>query len=563
MSDAALLDALPDLVAFLRPDGLVLHARGGRRLPFLQGAATLEGRRLEELVDAPTAELLRRLAHRAVTDRSACEADFLLTGESYHVRVSAQGPRRALCVIRHVSGAPPLAAAGAPAARTRFEQRRGFMRRLRRSVADAHLRERPLALCVILLDGLTDVGRLIDFSISERILGEVLERLPDGANDASGGGKTLAGAEAEAADGGDCYIGRLGESMLGAVIEGCTDRDRLRLIATTLSDAIARPVPVHDAQFHLAPYVGIAMLDEDAVRTEALLDHARAAMLEARRSAAGSIRFYSDTLNMLPVARLDIERELRRAIEEGQIGLHYVARHDLTGGRLTGIHAYMRWIHPLQGEIPPAHFLPIANATGLAIGVSCASLERLLQDLPALRARHGEDVAVSFGPLRQHVASGELLRDCRSVAKSLPAGLGRFELRIAERTLANMTRPERAFAEMAELGAGLVVDEVGRDFSSFATLARLPVSGLQVDRALVVAAQRDAAALRSCRAVAALAGALDVIPIATGIDTREICALMSRIGYAQGLGDLNPTFGAALAMHSPPSGGVAHKLLTR
>jgi predicted signal transduction protein with EAL and GGDEF domain len=532
MTDSALLDALPDLVAFLRPDGVVLQARGGRLLPFLQGAATLDGRRLEELVDAPAAELLRRLAHRAVTERSTCEADFLLAGDGYHVRMSAQGPRRALCVIRHTNGAPPPAA-GAPATRTRFEQRRGFMRRLRRSVADAHLRERPLALCVILLDGLTDVGRLIDFSISERILAQVLERLPDGAN-ASGDG--------------DCYyIGRLGEAMLGAVIEGCPDRDRLRLIATTLSDAIARPIPIHDAEFHLAPFVGIAMLDEDAVRTEALLDHARAAMLEARRSAAGSIRFYSDTLNMLPVARLDIERELRRAIEEGQIGLHYLGRHDLTSGRLMGIHAYMRWIHPLQGEIPPAHFLPIANATGLAIGVSCASLERLLQDLPALRARHGDDVAISFGPLRQHVASGELLRDCRSVAKSLPAGLGRFELRIAERTLANMIRPERAFAEMAELGAGLVVDEVGRDFSSFATLARLPVSGLQIDRALVVAAQRDAAALRSCRAVAALAGALDVTPIATGIDTRENCTLIAQLGYAQGLGDLYPAFAAAQA----------------
>jgi len=532
MTDSALLDALPDLVAFLRPDGFVLQACGGRRLPFLQGAATLDGRRLEELVDAPAADMLRRLAHRAVTDRSACEADFLMGGDSYHVRMSAQGPRRALCVIRHTNGAPTAAAPGAPAARTRFEQRRGFMRRLRRSIADAHLRERPLALCVILLDGLTDVGRLIDFSISERLLAQVLERLPDGAN-------------AEGGD--DYYIGRLGEAMLGAVIEGCPDRDRLRVIATTLCAAIARPIPIHDAEFHLAPFVGIAMLDEDAVRTEALLDHARAAMLEARRSAAGSIRFYSDTLNMLPVARLDIERELRRAIEEGQIGLHYLGRHDLTSGRLMGIHAYMRWIHPLQGEIPPAHFLPIANATGLATGVSRASLARLAQDLPAVRARHGDDVAISFGPLRQHVASGELLRDCRNLAASAAAGFGRFELRIAERALANMSRPERAFAEMAELGAGLVVDEVGRDFSSFATLARLPVSGLQIDRALVVAAERDAAALRSCRAVAALAGALGVTPIATGIDAPEICALMSQIGYAQGLGDLYPAFSAAQA----------------
>jgi predicted signal transduction protein with EAL and GGDEF domain len=540
MNDEALLDALPDLVAFLRPDGLVLLARGGRGLRFLQGQADLGGRHLEQVIDAASAQMLMRLAHRAIADRKAVDEDLLIDGDRYHVRMSAHGPRRALCVIRHVSGTPVPAPSGAPVGK-RFEQRRGFMRRLRRSVADAHLRERPLALCVILLDGLTDVGRLIDFSIRERILGEVLERLPDGM-DAAGEHETAAAGDA--ADGSARYIGRLGESMLGAVIEGCPDRDRLRLTAAALCAAIARPIRIHDAEFHLAPFVGIAMLGEDALRIEALLDHARAAMLEARRSAAGSILFYSDTLNMLPVTRLDIERELRRAIEEGQIGLHYLGRHDLASGRLVGLHAYMRWIHPLQGEIPPAHFLPIANATGLATAVSRASLGRLLQELPDLRARHGEDVAISFGPLRQHVASGELLSDCRRFAAPLPAGLGRFELRIAERTLANMNHPERAFAEMAELGAGLIVDEVGRDFTSFATLARLPVAGLQIDRAIATAARRDTAALGSCRAVAAVAGALGVAPIATGIDDREICTLMSGIGYGQGLGDLYPPFAA-------------------
>jgi predicted signal transduction protein with EAL and GGDEF domain len=524
MNDEALLDALPDLVAFLRTDGLVVHARGGRGLRFMQGQPKLEGRRIEECVDASAAQLLTRLAHRAVAERGACEADFLIDGDSYHVRMSAHGPRRALCVIQHLNGAPPHPRSGAPATtRTRFERRRGFMRLLRRSVADAHLRERPLALCVILLDGLVEIGRQIDFSVSERLLGDVLERLPDA---------------------GDCYIGRLGESMLGAVITDCPDRDRLRSTAAALCAAIARPIPIHDAEFHLTPFVGVALLGEDAVRTEALLDHARAAMHEARRSAAGSIRFYSDTLDMLPVARLDIERELRRAIEEGQIGLRYLGRHDLASGRLMGIHAYMRWIHPLQDEIPPAHFLPIANATGLATAVSRASLARLLQDLPALRASHGDEVAVSFGPLRQHVASGELLRDCRNLAASTPAGLGRFELRIAERSLANMNRPEHAFAAMAELGASFVIDEVGRDFSSFTTLARLRVSGLQIDRAIVVAAHRDAAALRSCRAVAALAAALDITPIATGIDDLKTRTLVSGMGFAQGLGDLYPPFGA-------------------
>ena len=90
MNDAALLEALPDLVAFLSPDGRVLRARGGRGLPFLQGAAPLDDRRLEDIVDAAAAQGLTSLAHRAIADRSALERELPIRGERYLVRVSAQ-----------------------------------------------------------------------------------------------------------------------------------------------------------------------------------------------------------------------------------------------------------------------------------------------------------------------------------------------------------------------------------------------------------------------------------------------------------------------------------------
>lgn len=520
----ALLDAMPDVVAFIESNGVVSQHLGGRQVPFMKGAGNLTGRRVQDLLPPQIAALLNRLVKRALADRAACEAEFSAPDGTYQVRMRAHGPRRALCVIRHVDPDHSVSRVQTAATVSKSTAARDFMRRLRRALNEAALRERPLALCIIFLDGLADIGSFVDFTIREQILHEMLQRLPDGDESREP----------------RCYVGSLGESVLGAIIEGQVDHDGVRAVVGSICEAISQPVRIHEAAFHMTPYAGVAILGEDASAPEALLDHARAAMLESRRSKSESIQFYSDTLRLLPVARLDIERELRRAIDDGQIDLRYVARHDLTSGRVEGLHAYMRWSHPLQDVIPPARFLPIANATGLAVALSRAALERLTRDLPSLRERHGEAISVSFGALRQHITSGQLIRDCRRLASSSQCEFGRLELRIAERTLGNLERPARALGDMADFGARLVVDEMGKDFSSFASLGQLPISALQIDRSLVVAAREDAAVARSCGAIAAAAVALGATPIAAGIDDEATRWCLSAAGCLQGLGDLYP-----------------------
>jgi len=528
MSDDSLIRAMPDMVAFVRPDGLITHHLGGRQVPFLRDGGNLAGQRLDEVFEAPVAELIGRLVRRAIANRDSCEADFSMDGGRYQARLSPQGPQRVLCVIRPLGGAPAGDAAPESDRAGGDAERRGFVRRFQQSVSDATLRERPLALCILFLDGLTDIGRLIDFSIGERIMTELLRRLP---------------ASGDATRGSTWYVGQIGEALLGIVVDGSDDREGIRAIARALCDSIALPIQLNDATFQLTPFVGIALLGRDASGPPALLEHARAAMQESRRSGAGTIQFYSDTLRMLPVARLDIERELRQGVEEGQIGLRYAARHELSGGRVSGIQSYMRWVHPLRGEISPSEFLPIADATGLSPAVSRAALERLARDMPTLRARFGRDIPISFGPLRQHVSSGQLMLDCRRLSASGQMQSGRLELRIAERTLATLYRPEHTLGEMVDFGARLMVDEFGRGFTSLAWLPQLPLSALQIDRALVVTAGRSAAALRSCRAIAALAGALEVPAIAAGIDDEATRQCMVEIGCAQGLGDLYHSIG--------------------
>jgi predicted signal transduction protein with EAL and GGDEF domain len=510
---------MPDLVTFMRPDGMITDQLGGRSLPFLSGSGTLAGRRIQELVEPAVAGLILRLVRRALANRDACDAEFKMDDDAYLVRVHAQGPDRVTCVMRRVGNDRP-APAGPHVQGAHAE---GFAGLLQDSVAEAGLRERPFALCVIYLGGLSDIGHLIDFSIRQRVLEAVIDRLRNAAR---------AGGEAPA------IVGAMGDALLGAIVAEGGNRDAIRSRVESIAASLSEPVHLNDAKFVLSPHIGVAIFGQDASSPQTLMNHARAAMLEARRSVAGSIQFYSDTVRMLPVVRLDIERELREAIKDGQIKLNYVGRHDLASGRLCALHAHMRWVHPLRGEIPPAEFLPIAETTDLARAVSRAALERLALDLPQLQLNAGAVVPICFGPLRHHLSSGQFLADYFGSTLESALTSGGLELRIAERTLAAMTDPEPMLRELEDAGVQCVIDEIGSGTSSLAQLAQLPISALQISRGLVLAAAHNPRAMRACRAIVALADALGVRSIAPGIDDALSRVQMSEIGCAQGLGDL-------------------------
>jgi predicted signal transduction protein with EAL and GGDEF domain len=518
VSDESLIRAMPDLVMFIRPDGLILDHFGGRALPFLQSSDGLDGRRIQELVEPAASALILRLIRRAIADRGSCEAEFQMDAAAYLVRIHPQGPQRAMCVMRHVAhDRIPSQDAG-----TQGTNAEDFVGQLRATAAEASLREQTFALCVIFLDGLSDIGALIDFSIRQQILNIVIQR-----------------SRAATATGADSppIVGVIDDTFLGAIVNAGS-RDRVRSSVESIVARMAEPVQLNDATFVLAPHIGVAIFGEDASNPETLLDNARAAMLEARRGDAGRIQFYSDTVRMLPVLRLDIERELREAIQDGQIKLNYLACNDLADGHITGLHAYMRWVHPLRGDIPPAQFLRIAETTDLAPAVSRAALERLALDLPRLRRRFGKDLPICFGPLRHHFSTGQFLADFVGSRHAGALTSGGLVLRIAERTLATMSDPIRIIDDLLKAGLGCMIDEFGSGTSSLEQLAQLPVAALQITRRFVVAAANDPHALRTCRAVVALAKALEVPAIAPGIDAEPVRAMMSEIGCAQGLGDL-------------------------
>jgi predicted signal transduction protein with EAL and GGDEF domain len=537
VSDNSLLQALPELVAFVRRDGLVLEAGGGAAVP-VEVQGPLAQHRLADLWPEETAGLLLRQVRRALAERGAVDASFELGGRRFRASLAAKGVDRVLMTVRPARASAAATAADEPRAgregvrgtgRDALE-RRAFFARLEQSIADAALRERRLAVCVFHVDGLRNVGAIIDYGIEDRVAAALIERLPRPAG-----------------DGATWYVGRLAEQVIAAVVENFEEREGLRSIALALWRSLCEPVVEADTHFQLRIVGGIAVVGEDARRAAPLLEHARSAMHEARRDSSEPLRFYSDTLRMHSLARLDLERELRQAIDEDGLALRYALRCDLATERPVAVQAYLRWPHPLRGEVRAAEFLPIAESTGLAGALSRWALQRFRRDLPALRRQIGTPVKWSFGALRQHLAADALARDVGAWLSSGEITAPELELRISEHALGHLHAAGGLLRRLERLGVALTVDEFGRGYSSLPRLARLPLGALQLDRSLAVSASDDPVAQRAARAALALATSLGFVPIATGVDDAERRRHMHELGWVEGLGD---EFGA-LAVDAP------------
>jgi EAL domain-containing protein (putative c-di-GMP-specific phosphodiesterase class I)/GGDEF domain-containing protein len=523
----SLLDALPDLTLLIRRDGVVLALGGGRDTPDLRPQTDPTGKPLDAAWPEPLATLLKQLTRKSIAQRGTAESRFVAGAAEYTAQASPRGPDRVICIVRASAAAAVEDAADAGMHSMPQLDRRGFLRRFKESLSWAALREMPIALAVIHVDGLTDIAQLLASEVSEQVMSAAIRRLPPPR-------------EAPAPHGGEpqWYLGQLSEGLLAVVIESA-EREAIEACVAGICARLREPVRTGDAQFHLTPYAGVAILGQDASTPKLLLEQARAAAMEARRAGgAQGARFFTDTMKLRTLARIDLARELRNAIANGDIRLRYVGRHELRSGRLAACVGYLRWTHPLRGEIRPAEFLRVAAATGLATALSRTVLAHLRRDFVLLAARCEPQVCVSFGALRHHVLDEQFLNDVTRLVAAGGIPAERLELRIAEKVF--VTRERTQSEALKRLGVRLVIDEVGRGIGSLDALARAPIWGLQLDRAWVAALRTDPIARKVCRAGIEMADALGLVPIATGVDHPQTRDALLTFGCAYGSGDLYP-----------------------
>ncbi len=303
-------------------------------------------------------------------------------------------------------------------------------------------------------------------------------------------------------------------------------------IARQILRRLNEPYVVDGHQLAAGCSIGISLYPADGTDIDLLLKHADIAMYHAKAAGGNGYRFFSGEMNARAVERLSLENDLRRALETGDLVLHYQPIVDVAGGAIAGVEALARWPHAARGSVPPASFIAIAEETGLI-----APLGRWALATACAQARRWHDAGHRGLRLAVNLSAGQL-RDGSGFSDRV-AGVLRetgldpacLELEITENLLVQQVESNfEALREIAALGARLVVDDFGMGYSSLSYLKRLPIHGLKIDRAFIrdIVVDPDDAAI--VRAVVSLARSLQLAVTAEGVETPAQLEVLRGLG---------------------------------
>ncbi|GAA0921448.1 cyclic Di-GMP phosphodiesterase RmdB [Nonomuraea longicatena] len=328
-------------------------------------------------------------------------------------------------------------------------------------------------------------------------------------------------------------VARLGGDEFAVLLPKIRDVQAAREVAARLRVALTESVRLEGMSFDLDGAVGIALYPDHAPDFELLLQRADVAMYQAKEARTGVELYQADKDRNSP-ERLGLFGELRRALESGQLDLHYQPKVDLEDGRVIGMEALLRWDHPTRGRIPPAEFIPLAEQSYLMRQLTEYVIDRALAQ--AARWWH-------LG-LRVQLAVNISARDLLDSAlpDQLAVGLARYrlppvaiQLEVTERVLTGEQAHETIRA-LAVLGVPLSLDDFGTGYSSLIRLQRLVVSEVKIDASFVTRIGESADDERIVRSIVDLVRSLGLRSVAEGVESEDIAARLRAMGCDLGQG---------------------------
>ena len=317
-------------------------------------------------------------------------------------------------------------------------------------------------------------------------------------------------------------VARLGGDEFVVVLPAVHLSEQASLVAGRILSAITAPVSLRGHAFQVTASVGISTYPEDGLDADTLLRNADTAMYHAKELGRNNFQFYTASLNAVVTERVQLEHDMRRALERGEFIVHYQPQIDTRNGQVIGAEALVRWLHPSQGMISPARFVPVAEDSGLIVQLgefvmreACHLAARWQRTLPQ-PIRMGVNISA-----RQFTA-GNLLDTVASILEESGLQPELLELEITESML--MERPDdaaRLLASLSDLGVQLAIDDFGTGYSSLAYLRRFAIDRLKVDRSFIQDLSHDPNDAAIVRAVISLAHTLNLEVIAEGVETDD------------------------------------------
>jgi diguanylate cyclase (GGDEF)-like protein len=358
----------------------------------------------------------------------------------------------------------------------------------------------PLAVLFLDLDRFKVVNDSLGHHAGDRVLQEAAARLrrslPDGA-----------------------MAARFGGDEFVVVWPGMGDEDEAAAVAARIGGAVATPIEVNGSQLLLTASVGVVVSDGHGATPSGLLRDADAAMYLAKERGRDRVELFTTSIRTTAVRRLELETELRAAIQSTELAVHYQPIVDLQSRRTVGAEALLRWHNGPRGLMATPEFVALAEETGLIVTLGRWVIDQAVDSLRQWDRSVKEPLTVSVNLSARQLTSHHLVEEAVASFERAGADPSRVTFEVTESSLVDLGGEAVGnLTRLRALGCSIALDDFGTGWSSLSYLQRLPVDCLKLDRSFVARLdvdQRDRAVVGS---LVSLAHALDLVVVAEGVE---------------------------------------------
>ena len=403
---------------------------------------------------------------------------------------------------------------------TGLPNRQLFMERLEHALALGHASRQRLA--VLCLD--VDCFKIINDTLGHEFGDRVLKALADLLTGHAKPGDTVA---------------RLSGDEFALLLENIPADGAVPQQASAILNTLSQALRIDDHELYITTCIGIALAPADGDDPHTLLRNADTAMYRAKEQGRHCFQFYSADLSATAFKRLDLETNLRRAVERDEFYLCFQPQIDLRSGRVIGAEALLRWRHPERGLINPMEFIPTLEDTGLIVAVGEWVLRKACEQAAGWLEDGGAPLRLSVNISGRQFLQPALAESLRSILAENRLPAQRLELEVTESVLMqNDPVIEHTLNALQSMGVRLAIDDFGTGYSSLGYLKRFPVDTLKIDRSFIRDATQDRDDEAIISAVIAMARALELNVVAEGIETPEQLRFLQDRGCHVGQGFL-------------------------
>ncbi|WP_409488868.1 EAL domain-containing protein [Pseudomonas promysalinigenes] len=349
----------------------------------------------------------------------------------------------------------------------------------------------------------------------------------------------------------DDTVARMGGDEFTLLLQPRATRDmalnRAIHVAENILGGLVRPFVLEGREFFVTASIGIALSPQDGNELSQLMKNADTAMYHAKERGKNNFQFYQTEMNASALERLELESDLRHALEQNEFILYYQPQFSGDGKRLTGAEALLRWRHPTRGLVPPGDFIPVIEELGLVVDVGDWVLREASRQLKHWHKNKVRVPKVSVNISARQFSDGQLGTRIATILEETNLPPACLELELTESILMReVDEAMQILASLKNLGLSIAVDDFGTGYSSLNYLKQFPIDVLKIDRTFVDGLPEGEQDAQIARAIIAMAHSLNLAVIAEGVETHEQLEFLREHGCDEVQGYL---FGRPMPAH--------------